>query len=191
MGLDFQAPFSYNDLNKRGNEMPTCYMLIGCPGSGKSTFIQKNLLDFPYNEECEFPVPFVTGTDAIIERIAEAVEETYHNIFKDVYKFAEKLFWKDIVAAAEDRQDIVLDRTNMTKAGRSKFFRALDGYRFEAIVFPVPKDLDKRLASRIDKNIPKHVITGMINSFDMPSMEEGFDAIWSPEEFLNHIKYED
>ena len=148
--------------------MPTCYILVGCPGSGKTTFT--NLL--PRGA-------IITGTDKYIERIAEALELTYSKIFKDAYGLAESLFWDDIITASEDGTDIVIDRTNMTRGSRHKFFSALRAtHRMEAIVFPVPEDLKARLDSRPGKHIPQSVISNMINSFEMPSIAEGFDAVW-------------
>lgn len=164
--------------------MPICYMLVGVPGSGKTTFINRNYYDIPYtNVE-----PIVTGTDLYIERIAEALELTYNEIFQDSFKLANKLFWDDIVTAGNAGDDIIIDRTNMSYSSRKRFFNALPGYCFEAIVFPVPQDHQARLDSRLGKHIPEKVIKGMLANFQMPSMSEGFDAVWSPEDFERSLQ---
>lgn len=164
--------------------MPICYMLVGCPGSGKSTFVDKHFYDFPVTNHNV--TPMLTGTDYYIDRIAEALEVTYSEVFQDAYKLAEKMFWKDIENADED--DIIIDRTNMTINSRKRFINALNStHRMEAIVFPVPNDLEARLASRTGKQIPANVVSNMIRGFEMPTLSEGFDAVWTPESFLENI----
>ena len=167
--------------------MATCYILVGCPGSGKTTFINQNYYDFPAAEDGELPI--ISGTDKYIERIAEALELTYSEVFKDAYKLAEKLFWDDIVVAANERLDIIIDRTSMSRGSRHKFFSALRAtHRMEAIVFPVPEDLKVRLDNRHGKHIPQNVVNNMINSFEMPSMSEGFDAVWDVKSFVESLQ---
>jgi len=166
--------------------MGICYILIGVPGSGKSTFIEENLYDFP--RDADGNLPWVTGTDLYIDRVAEALEMTYSEVFKDSYKLAEKCFWADIQNAAAEGDSIIIDRTNMTRTGRKKFFTALHGYRFEAIVFPLPTDLEQRLASRPGKEIGMNIIDSMLANYSAPSFQEGFDAIWSPKMFSSKLE---
>jgi predicted kinase len=166
--------------------MPICYMLIGCPGSGKTTFLNKNFYDFP--RDAEGSLPFITGTDLYIERIAEALEATYSEVFKDAYKLAEKCFWNDIQSAASGQESIIIDRTNMTRKGRKKFFDALNGYRFEAIIFNEPDNLGERLASRRGKEISRDIVQSMLNSYDAPSFAEGFCAVWDASLFVESLQ---
>lgn len=165
--------------------MSICYMLVGCPGSGKTTFVNTHHFDFQFRGDTNLPL--YTGTDVYIERIAETLELTYNDIFKDAYKLAEKLFWNDIVYCVKEDRDIIIDRTSMSRASRYKFFQAMPHYRFEAVVFPVPDNLQDRLKAREGKFIPNHVVQSMINSFEMPSMSEGFSAVWTPESFAESL----
>jgi gluconate kinase len=59
----------------------------------------------------------------------------------------------------------------------------LQDYRMIAVVFKIPdvEELERRLNSRPGKHIPNHVMKSMINGFQMPTVEEGFDEIWHAE----------
>lgn len=152
--------------------MPKCYILIGVPGSGKSTWItRQKIVDIRY----------VASTDAIIEQIAGGFNMTYDEGFSDLIKFAEKVMWSEIKMAAELGHTIYIDRTNMSEKSRKKFISFLKpyGYTFEAIDFETPEDeeWERRLASRLGKTIPKHVLEAMADNYEMPLMSEGFEKV--------------
>ena len=152
--------------------MPKCYILIGVPGSGKSTWIkEQEFLDDTW----------VMSTDNIIEAIASMCGMTYNECFSDLIKFADKVMWADLKLAAEDGDTIYIDRTNMSEKSRKKFISFLKpyGYTFEAIDFETPEDeeWERRLASRPGKTIPKHVLEAMADNYEMPLMSEGFEKI--------------
>jgi hypothetical protein len=56
----------------------------------------------------------------------------------------------------------------------------LPDYEHIAVVFKTPEsdELARRLASRPGKNIPEHVMRGMIEGWDEPELDEGFKEIW-------------
>jgi predicted kinase len=56
----------------------------------------------------------------------------------------------------------------------------LPDYHHIAVVFKTPprEELDRRLANRPGKEIPKHVLASMIKNFEIPTEEEGFKEIW-------------
>jgi predicted kinase len=151
--------------------MPKCIMLVGVPGSGKSTWLKDG-----YTEGYE-----VISTDDIIDYVSFLYGMTYDEAFSDLIKFAEKAMWKQLETAAKLKQDIIIDRTNLTANSRRKFFRFLKGYTFEAIVFPTPdkQEWERRLNSRPGKTIPKRVLESMLFGMEMPTEEEGFSNICS------------
>jgi len=142
------------------------------PASGKSTYVKQAWHIGP---------PQVVSTDNIIEEIAAEYGYTYDEIFSDVIKFAEKVFWDDIEAAIDEGFDIAVDRTNMSVKSRQKFFNALKQHRYEfhAVVFRTPEETEwrNRLAGRSGKTIPEHVLTSMHNNFEMPTIAEGFTSV--------------
>ena len=152
--------------------MPKCIMLVGVPGSGKSTWLQ--------NQEWVDDT-YVASTDNIIESVADEYGLTYDEAFKDLVGFADKVMWRELEMTADDGDLIYVDRTNMSIKSRKRFFDLLKpfGYEFEAVVFPLPEkdEWNRRLRSRPGKTIPEHVLTSMISSFQMPTVDEGFSAV--------------
>ena len=146
--------------------MPKCIMLVGVPGSGKSTWLEDG-----YTEGYE-----VISTDNIIDQVAYLYRMTYDEAFSDLIKFAEKAMWKQLEFAVKFDLDVIIDRTNLTANSRRKFFRFLEGYTFEAIVFSTPdkQEWERRLNSRVGKTIPKRVLESMLANMELPTEEEGF-----------------
>ena len=146
-------------------------MLIGVPGSGKSTWHrdQEWLQDAAY-----------IGTDQYVERQAELEGKTYSEVFKDFMPRAVKLMAADVVRAREAGRDIVWDQTSTTIESRTRKFTMLPDYYAIAVVFRTPPrdELDVRLSGRPGKHIPKLVIDNMIKNWDEPRMDEGFREIW-------------
>jgi len=151
--------------------MKTAYILVGVPAAGKSTWIKKQ----PWASECVY-----ISTDAYVEKHAKEQGKTYNEVFKDYMPKAIKQMTQDVINARENEQSIIWDQTSVSIISRKKKFNMLSGYKMIAVVFPTPnkEELDKRLASRPGKNIPESVVRFMIDTFEMPTREEGFDEVW-------------
>lgn len=152
--------------------MPKAYILIGVPGSGKSTWIAKQ----PFN----WDRTVIVSTDNHVEKYAKEVGKTYSDVFKDFMPRAVELMVDDVLDAFEHDLDVVWDQTSTTVSTRAKKLRMIPkNYEKIAVVFPTPqtKELTKRLASRPGKTIPWEVVSSMINNFEQPNEEEGFDKI--------------
>jgi predicted kinase len=151
--------------------MPTVYVLVGVPGSGKSTWIRNQIWALGLT---------VVSTDAFVEQEAHRQGKTYSEVFDEYMPTAVKLMAEQVVQAREAGHDIIWDQTSTTVASRKKKFKMLPNYHAVAVVFatPEPPELERRLASRPGKNIPWNVMQGMISSFKMPTEDEGFDEIW-------------
>lgn len=147
---------------------PTLYMLIGMPGSGKSTWVEKHREG-----------KIVLSTDNYIEDIAFKAGKTYNEVFQVAIAAAEINLaqWRNI--AIQTCSDIIWDQTNLSKSARAKKLHLIpDNYRKVAVVFHVPEEeLTRRLANRPGKTIPEHVLRSMQKSFEYPSLVEGFDSI--------------
>ena len=148
---------------------PKLYMLCGVPASGKSTWVGQNVKGGSV---------YVASTDNIIEAVAQLRGKTYSEVFSNTIKDAEKSMYTCVMEAVKDGFDIVWDQTNLNyKTRAKKLIMIPDHYEKIAVYFPVPDDLEKRLASRPGKNIPWNIIQSMINSFEVPGEFEGFDRI--------------
>lgn len=150
--------------------MPKCTFLIGVPGSGKSTWLA---------QQGELENTMAISTDDIISQIAHEYEMTYDEAFWDLTKFAEKVMWRSLEDSAYFEDHIIIDRTNLSRKSRARFIKFLQGYEFEAVVFPTPEseEWNRRLNSRPGKTIPLNVLQSMAKNFDEPSEAEGFSKI--------------
>ena len=151
--------------------MPTCYQLIGVPGVGKSTWV--------HNQDWLLGLTIVS-TDPFVEDYARAQGKTYSEVFKDYMPTAVNLMADQVVFAREHGHTVIWDQTSTTIASRTRKFNMLPDYEHIAIVFHTPEEeeLKRRLNSRPGKEIPESVIKKMIDSFEMPTEEEGFKEIW-------------
>lgn len=157
--------------------MSKIFILIGLPGSGKSTWINNNL-DIIGNA-------VICSTDNMIDEWAanhpngpltysEAFDICPRNDF-------EKQFNEDIAWAAKNNLPIVIDRTNLTAKGRRRILSMVpDEYEKIGVVFNVDKNvLNTRLENRAKatgKNIPESVINHMSSYYEPPHNKE-FDQI--------------
>jgi tRNA uridine 5-carbamoylmethylation protein Kti12 len=95
---------------------------------------------------------------------------------------AVQMMTTEVELAREAGRDIVWDQTSTTIASRARKFNMLPDYYAIAVVFttPEPAELVMRLDSRYDsgKIIPDEVVQGMINNWEEPELEEGFNEIW-------------
>lgn len=151
--------------------MPNLYVLVGVPASGKTTWFRNQ----EWTEKC-----YYISTDRHVEAYALAHGRTYSEVFEDYMPTAVENMVEEVVRARDGNIDIVWDQTSTTVASRRKKFDMLPNYRKIAVVFntPAPDELAQRLASRPGKVIPQEVVQGMIDRFEMPTEQEGFDEIW-------------
>lgn len=157
--------------------MKTCYVMVGLPATGKSTFIEK----LKNNNT------WIYSTDIYIESVAENNGITYDEAFKTNINDAKKFNDNKLETMTYLEKDIIWDQTNLGKKKRKKIINQMKekGYRLECICFLHPdhckfddfKLWNERLMSREGKTIPQNVISNMIESFTLPTEDEGFDKI--------------
>lgn len=149
--------------------MPTMYMLIGVPASGKSTWVEKHKGD-----------ALVISTDNLIEIYAADNGKTYNDVFKEQIKIATKIAMEHAEAAFAAGQDVIWDQTNITKKSRKgKLAMVPEHYRKTAVFFatPLEEEWQRRLNSRPGKSIPAHILDSMVEMLEMPEQDEGWSVI--------------
>lgn len=145
---------------------PKLTILIGPPGSGKSTSINRDL------------DRVIISTDDELERIAREENTTYEKVFKTYYKKAKHICVTKFNEAIVACKDIVIDRTSMSVASRSEWF--VHGYETIAIDFTDAYTVDE-LVDRCNnpdrtKKISREVINDMIGRYEPPT-EDQFDQV--------------
>lgn len=161
-------------------DKPTCYILIGLPGVGKTSWMRHRRAVKEAQRECPGKI---LSSDRIIERIAAEYDTTYDVIFSDAIHVANKLFSLELQKCAssmpQDRQDIYIDRTNLTKSSRKRFIEMFrKTHKIVAVVFETPdeEEHERRLNSRPGKTIPAHILKSMRESYDPPNPSD-YDQI--------------
>ena len=150
---------------------PKLYVLVGVPGSGKSTWVANQ----EWAKDCAY-----ISTDHYVEKFARRLGKTYSEVFDLVMPRAVNLMAKAVISARSKGKNIIWDQTSTTINSRKRKFNMLRKYYAIAVVFKTPAaaELEQRLANRPGKNIPQSVMDSMINNFQMPTKDEGFKEIW-------------
>ena len=156
---------------------PICTVMVGLPGLGKSTLIKKMYK----------PDTWIYSTDMYIDAVAEDNGITYSEAFESNIKAATEFNEQKLKTMMDLRKDIIWDQTNLGVGKRRKIINCMRqaGYqvRCECILPPESdyngdkEDWVERLANRPGKTIPQHVLSNMIESFVVPTAEEGFHMI--------------
>ena len=156
--------------------MSKLYVLVGVPGSGKSTWVHNQ----KWVDECVY-----VSTDEFVEAYAKECNLTYSEVFQDYMPRAVELMIERVLWAKALGKDIIWDQTSTTIKTRAKKLRMLPDYYAIAVVFKTPDEaeLQRRLTSRPGKIIPQDVVDSMTLQLinEPPSIEEGFKEIWYAE----------
>ena len=162
---------------------PIATIYVGLPGLGKSTLVKFHCKIY---DNIDMSV-FIYSTDNYIEKNSKMRGLTYNDVFEETIKEATQMCNEGLTLAIKNKHDIVFDQTNLGVKKRKKIINRMKqaGYqvRCVCIVPPEParmsdqKDWKFRLENRPGKNIPNHVLANMIESYVVPTIEEGFDMI--------------
>ena len=144
---------------------PVCFMLVGMPGSGKSTWAKEQGLP-------------VVSSDAWVEKLAAERGLTYTEGFDLVAKEAMAKFNQEIDQMVREKRNFIWDQTNLSMGSRASKLRRLRGYDAVAEVWVLPDaELVRRQQERTDKVIPADVLRQMVSQFSVPSIDEGFKEV--------------
>lgn len=158
---------------------PTCYMMIGVPGSGKSTVVD-TMMNYFLSQRVEYSekIPVVLSTDSILTGIALKTSKTYDEVFHSHIKEAEALMYKELTSAIEHNYNIIWDQTNLSKKSRSKkLFKLPSKYKKIAVVISTPEEeVHKKMLNRPGKFIDEKIISSMKAYFEYPDINE-FDEV--------------
>jgi predicted kinase len=150
--------------------MSRVYMMIGVPGSGKSTWINSQ----DWIKDC-----VLVSTDKLIELEAGRQGKTYNDVFTSYIDEANRLMIEDVKAAVAEGKDVIWDQTNTARKSRKAKLATMPGYYKIAVVFATPEaeEWQRRINSRPGKIIPEGALKAMAQGLQLPTEDE-FDEIW-------------
>lgn len=151
------------------DNQPLITVLIGLPGSGKSSYVKRHV------SECTV----VVSRDALVEEfgIGQDYREKWLSV-ESTPEIKQKVgvtLERELQDALKSGNDIVIDMTNLTKRGRKRYssFAKQHGYLVKHVVFAV--DIDTCIArqdTRVDKTVSSEVIWDMAKNFTLPLYDE-------------------
>lgn len=144
----------------------TVYIPIGIPGSGKSTWFDKQGFDAA-------DTAFIS-MDQIREEIAGDVDDQSKNAL--VAKIAKDRFKQ---ALSLQVPVIFWDATSVKRKYRKELIKPAKqaGYEVVAVYFDVPLEVAKQRNADRERVVPDHVLDRMWNQMQKPERSEGFDVI--------------
>jgi predicted kinase len=170
---------------------PICTVMVGLPALGKSTFIEK----------IRDSETWIYSTDMFIDAVAEDNGITYSEAFASNIQAATEFNEQKLETMIKLGKDIVFDQTNLGLKKRRKIINRMKaaGYQVNCIclLHPEAGHLDDlkawkyRLNNRPGKVIPNHVLANMMETFVVPTLDEGFDKITYYSMHGIEVQYED
>ena len=152
---------------------PLLIMLVGLPGSGKSTAARRLISVIrSRGQACE-----IVGTDAYLETEAARRGLSYAAMFAEGFDAAQALMWKQAKEAVRSRFSVIWDQTNLTVKARGRRLRLFsEDYLCIAGVMSTAdhEAWERNLARGPGRAVPKDAFDRMRTEYRRPSRQEGF-----------------
>lgn len=152
--------------------MAKLFLMMGAPGSGKSTWIKRNITEkdiYISRDEIRFSIikdgedyfahePTVFNT--FVDKINKALEENINN----------------------SKVRVIADASHLNPASRAKLLNRINVYRdLTGVIWlrtPLMICYERNNQREGRSNVPKHIIKSMYDSQQEPSAREGIDIIY-------------
>ena len=146
----------------------TLYIVVGLPGSGKSTYATNFIKDkdIEYLSSDELRAKFGSG-----ETDQTCTNQVFGHIKRKVDEFL------------KDGKNVLVDATNVNRKERSDYINTTKKYgtKIVAIVFKMDRqgliDRNKKRGEQGGRVVPTFVIDKMLAKYEEPSYSEGIDVI--------------
>jgi predicted kinase len=151
---------------------PYVVLLIGLPLSGKDTFLK----------QLKMTNPLIVSRDAII--LNQADNLSYNEAYRKIpSKLVDKIFYKQLRLAAENKQSVFINITHLTikKRARSiQYFKnthTIIGIQFPLISEQEFQIRNNKRVSEESKFISEKVFHELVSLYEPPTIIEGYDYL--------------
>lgn len=142
--------------------MVTLYLVVGIPGSGKSTYIKKHAMDDD----------IIVSSDALrLELYGDENDQTHNpEVFAEAHR--------RIIDGLNDGNDVWFDATNITRKARAGIISVCPKHaRIVAVVVWAPIDICIERDAARERTVGRNVIMRMCKNFEFPFYDEGINSI--------------
>ncbi len=151
---------------------PTAYVLVGLPGSGKSTWAKKGP---------KAPLP-IASTDKFIEQYAKENTLPYDKAFKKHYKKATQMMKEQVAGLREKAAPFIWDQVNLTPKERAAIYKLLhDTHRIVFVCFDTPLEECLTRHAKRDRDggeaVDEKRIKKLASTMSLPDKSEPHDKI--------------
>lgn len=149
--------------------MNNIVIMVGAPGSGKSTFVEKYKTTHP-------DMVFLSSDQL---RSVFGKNENDQSVSAQVFQHMER----EVDRLLFENKDVCIDATNMHRKARKPWvdLAKKHGARLEAYVFVACRDIlverNKKRGASGGRDVPADVIDRMLNNYVVPSAEEGIYSV--------------
>lgn len=146
------------------NAKPCLYVMVGLPGSGKSTYAREELKD------C-----VICSSDELRRTLFGDENDQSHNdvLFNTLHK--------QIIDSLLEGKSVVYDATNLTLKNRQIIIDIIKHKHIDcsivAVLMATPIDVCLINNDCRPRKVPHEVIRNMVRKFQVPMLSEGFDQI--------------
>lgn len=188
--IKFKSFYLGNLLAGWSDSVPTMYIIVGLPGSGKSWYARY----FFEARGCVRINADTMGSIAKCLKMADGKMRVLVDPNTDMRIFG-----------GTDKQNLVIDNTNLDAATRAKWITLAVKYGYRVVCYDMQTDFDicrhnvvYRAITTGTKRIGDHVLRILRSKYKAPVKSEGFEAVikidFSPvgihkDQFLNYCKY--
>ena len=147
--------------------IPTLYMMIGLPSSGKSTYAQRLIRDHKNS--------IIISSDELRKELYNNVDDQDHNgeLFTELHRRIKSAL------TSGKYEYVIYDATNINSRRRRAFIneiKSIDCYKV-AVVIATPYEVCLRQNWCRERQVPDDVIKRMYMSWQTPAYFEGWDDI--------------
>ena len=144
---------------------PSLILLVGVPGSGKTTYAKKYISEYPKTS-------VHLSSDEIREELYgdESIQGNPAEVFT--------LMQKRAVEALNEGHDVLYDATNITRKDRASIIGICPKFaKIECHIIWAPIETCIERDSKRERTVGKEIIDNMLKRFQAPYYDEGIDLI--------------